>query len=813
MNARLLLLGAVLVFGGVAACTGLHLDNPNAWPCDYAAGPGARDAACHAGDVCGLDNLCHPYLYEGPRFEGTATVPSYGPGSHQGELLHPLVLDEPLVAVARQLPFNSRDDSIWARTESGRFVGVSARGQVLDVPLLDAGVAALSSVQPLTLGGQSTSVLRTTDGALFLGRAALPSNRIPVDEGAEVRFLDSPPQGLDRESASSFPVVWTDAGVIGFVIPEGAMRPRVDPFVTIPGVLDVAGITLPERLWVAALTATRLQLNEVGQQPDAGREPLDDGVLELSPLPSGVLGGRLRTDRQGRIIAAVRATADASRQYVLSTWQVSLTAEGPQLTQPWPDCAPCRAGEELRFASASVASGAPVVEVACRAPGFDQVRALRVVGSVALSPTDACRTERFEPPFPLERVNAVDAGAVAWGNQVGLVLGGRRGEVWQGETLSGMQPLFLDRVPRDVAPVQIVDNAKRVIGGTLAAIADEFLTVLETPLLADGGTRLNGFRRVDERQLGVSDDEHLLAFVHDTPGWGVTTSGDVVKSLVGLTSLEGRTGPRLVAASGAPIRGSIGGEAFNAADGSLQAFFVAADDGLYFVRDPRSFVDRPSTELVELTPELTPEPSVPIRSLALERTPLGTDGVSKARGYLVTSRNVYAWQLGGQPARWSATQLLLGGGEPVEVWFDSSRSALGRVGFRDGEVYSLPGGYLLAEAIPGGDAGTPPQVLDFENLGGWPVAFTTTGLFVAGWDLVGERLQNRFADGGVNRPMSWRRITLPDGGEPWLARPAARRSAKLFVAVDPYTDAGLQPHRLLLFLDDQVLQVAEHSRK
>lgn len=161
----------------------------------------------------------------------------------------------------------------------------------------------------------------------------------------------------------------------------------------------------------------------------------------------------------------------------------------------------------------------------------------------------------------------------------------------------------------------------------------------------------------------------------------------------------------------------------------------------------------------------------------------------------------------------------------MEVWFDAPLSALGRVGYRDGQVFSLPGGFLLAEPLPNEgrvDGGPPPQVLDFENLGGWPVAYATNGLFVAGWDRNADgRLQNRFPDGGINRPMTWRRVTLPDGGEPWSSPSLRTRPGKLFTAIDPVLpgadaglpDGGLQPHRLLLFLDDQVLQVAEHLRK
>jgi hypothetical protein len=258
----------------------------------------------------------------------------------------------------------------------------------------------------------------------------------------------------------------------------------------------------------------------------------------------------------------------------------------------------------------------------------------------------------------------------------------------------------------------------------------------------------------------------------------------------------------------------MGGEAFTTADGGV-SLFVAADDSLYFIDE--SLLGKDREEL--LTPDLTPEPSVPIRSLALERTLLGTNGIDKARGYLVTSRNVYSWQLGGNPTTWSSTPLVLAGGQPVEVWFDQPRSALGRVGYSDGQIYTLPGGHELAEPLPENADGVAPQVYDYENLGGWPVAYANTGVFIAGWEHDGGKLQNRFPDGGINRPMSWSKITLPDGGHPWT-RGRETRPGRLFVKLDPpipdpdSMDGGvLKPQHLVLFLDDQVFQLATHNRK
>jgi|GEM_PF-2109886 hypothetical protein len=801
-----------------AACTGLYLDNGNAYPCDFSKPPGERDAVCVAGDVCGIDNVCRKYLYEGPRFEGAASVPVYGAGSGEGARLHPLVLKDPLTDVVRSLPLNSGERSaLFARTEAGQLFAVSAQG---NIAAAEATLAPnVVTAQPFMSGGPHLLLRTTDDDGLFVDSPLARDRVLDVPAPPWVlRFIDAPPQG-GRFSQRAIPLV-VGASAIGFLEEEPGTPPPPNPPTAwrvrpaeVPldgGLLDVGGLTQPGRLWLAMLGNGALNLAERSVGPDGGSVFTPSAQAPLTPV-SAVQAGALRTDLDGRIISAVRrgTRSDGTTPLeVLSTWQVSFTATGPALTQAWPDCQPCqRAGQRIEALSASVATGAPVVEVVC---GPVDRTTLRVVGSVALNQSEQCRTESFQAPVDLERVKS------RWDHQSGLLFGGATGELWSGETISGLTPMFLDRVPRDVAPSLTAGQRSP----SLAAIGDDFLSVLQTPdtlRSSDAGLeRLNGFRRIDPSELGVSADERLLGLLHGTPGWGVTATGQVVRTLVSPTGLTLDTAGRVVTASGTPIRSSIGGEAFVANDGGLQALFVAADDSLYFVREPRNLVGLTSEEK-RLAPDLTPEPSVPIRSLALERTPLGTDGVNRARGYLVTSRNVYAWQLSGAPARWSSTLLRLPGGEPMEVWFDSPRGALGRVGFRDGEIDSLPGGYQLVEPLPSADGGVTPQVKDYENLGGWPVAYATTGLFVAGWDLVDGKLQNRFPDGGINRPMSWRPLTLPDGGTPWMQtsglRAGSTRDAKLFVAVDPPDDAGLRNHRLLLFLDEQVLQVAHHLRK
>jgi hypothetical protein len=109
-------------------------------------------------------------------------------------------------------------------------------------------------------------------------------------------------------------------------------------------------------------------------------------------------------------------------------------------------------------------------------------------------------------------------------------------------------------------------------------------------------------------------------------------------------------------------------------------------------------------------------------------------------------------------------------------------------------------------ALPRGDGGTAPQVVDYENLGGWPVAMTDQGLFVALWEKDGLHLQNRFPDGGEGKAMDWQLVTLADGTQPWVGK-----NARLQVVQTG--QLGARVFHLLVYTDDQVLEVGTLSRK
>ena len=807
----------------VVACKGLLLDNGNAYPCDFAEGPGVRDAVCIAGDVCGTNNVCQKYLYEGPRFEGQATFAQYGRDSGEGAVLHPLVLNGEVSFVTRELPLEAPGGSAYVGLAAG-IVEDRAFGhlssdlvQLPNAPLLVSD-KTLVAAQPFSSGavGLERSVLLWwRSGELSVGtlnRGGAPGLSTLVRNLANapvsplgVRVLPMPT--ATRAVLEGVPVVWT-ATDLGFLQESANWRYQPVPFDG-GAVVDVAGLAQPNQLWLVAMTRDALFIGDV----DAGTTRLTDTLAALTP-PLVLDHDALRTDRSVRIVAAVRRglLGPGDPGDVLSTFQVTLGPAGPELVRSWPDCRPCSRGQRLELFAPSISTGFPLVEVACAGVGQSATEALRVVGSVALTQGEGCVTENLDLPLVAARWARDPANRfVQWSSQSGLMLGGKDGQVWTGDTLSDLLPLYLDRVPRDVTTVTLPSGER-----LLVAITDDSFMVQQTPTSVALGEAVNGFRRLDPEEPLVPRIPRLLSFVRGGEGWAVSANGQVVQAALTDAGPRVTRGPMLVTSSEDPLRDSIGGEAFTTADAGV-SLFIAADDSVYFV-DP-SLLGPLQGEPDLLTPDLTPEPSVPIRSLALERTPLGTDGVTRARGYLVTSRNVYSWQLGGTPRRWSSTPLVLAGGEPVEVWFDQPRSALGRVGYSDGQIYTLPGGYELAEALPENEDGVPPQVIDYENLGGWPVAYANTGVFIAGWDEVNGKLQNRFPDGGINRPMSWRKVTLPDGGRPWM-RAREAKPGSLFVKTDApvpdpdSTDGGtLKPYRLLLFLDDQVIQLASHLRK
>lgn len=784
---RLVLLAALTAL----SCNNLYVDNGNAYPCDFSQPPATRDMPCITGDVCGINNVCVKYLYEGPRFEGRAVQPDYA--FLDAGVVHPLTLTGPVTTVARSV---SRRPAVLARTSAGSFF-VNERGQLtrgVNLPdTLRQPIAATLSLNAMNFSGavgidfpskQLAYAFRRPDGSSEYNADGPRANVLRVTQLENGTRLQSVSDG-------------TPMGHTGEVVPRPMGMQVTESYSLVDPVLDIGTLArqgLPRAQPAAvALTSTGLWL-----------QGADGGFEQVSTTSGLATEGTLAMNFGSTLLTA-------TNRLVLSTWQVGVSTSEPRvhtLRQAWADCRPCDQGsiDAVTPLPESLGLG---VDVLCGRPSGQTL--VRVTGSNAVVPSDSCEVQTLPFSFDLSRARRRDEGPVIASSQRGFAVGGLNGEVWAGETLSTVLPTRLDRVPLDVSTVEVTVPGKGV-HQSLLAVADRFFSVL--PAQTPDALQPGGFRRVDSQlDLRSAEDIQLMSAVHGVNGWALTSRGVLAQlSLDEAQDSDGgvRFGRRLVTPSGEAVQRSAGGEAFVANDGGLMAMFIAADDGLYAQFQPEASLDELSSGTGDLAPVLQPEPSVPIRSLALERTPLGTDGLMRARGYLVTSRNLYEWKLAGTPARWSSRLLELAGGEPLEVWFDHSKSALGRVGYSDGQIYTLPGGYQLSLPIEA-EGDVPVKVLDYENFGGWPVALTTTGLYAAGWETEGGVVQNKFPDGRPNRPMEWKRLTMPDQSAPWER--GADTKGRLYVLSTFDAAAKLRHFRLFIFLPEQVIELGHYARK
>lgn len=765
------------VVAGVVACSGLLTEPGNDFPCDFSKPPGTRDSVCSAGDVCGVDNRCQRFRYEGPQFEGLPTFPDFSAAVDSGTVIHPVLVRGPVDFVARVqatdvLVVHSAQGYVRLdRSGATAFsFPASSPAQLSDVVLLPR---ANPMMPPIVVGRDTTNLVFHEGSA---------NNRVRDGSGPlRAQRLRS----LELGAARTIGVIAEPPTKLGSITSGGPMEQFVDYSVSLQMMdahLDmVPGPFLPppnnRTRTVVALSTDGLR----ARLPDGGFELVFPGVFPLQSF--------LAAD----VAATTFAVLSARPLPTLSTFTVTRTGASFDVASPWSDCVPCAA--PLAFTPGSDVGG-PFVEVLCSVEGLKRVR-----GAMSSATGAACLTEDVGQSFDSKRVavrprQGVPLAVQDFASPAGFLAGGEDGQVWFGSTISSALPYFLDRVPRDVAQVTQRDGASGLFAltsvGAFTVSPGQGFVILQP----DVTTRIE-------------------ALVGEGQGWVVGAGGQMVQVAADERArLSVRFGPRLVDGRGDGVTQPLRGEGITDADGGLVSMVVAADDSLYFVSS-RSAAN--PDELGDVAAQLTPEPSNLIRSLALERTPIGTNGVDRVRGYVVTSRNVYEFNLGGAPLRWTATPLPLSAAEPVEVWFDNPRGGLARVGYRDGTIFSIPGGFQIAEALPGSDAGVPSAVIDYENLGGWPVALTTTGLFVARYDKRADdgRLDNRFPDGGVNKPMTWREVKLPDGSSPWL--PDARRDVrgKLHVITDQQTGTDFAYRRafhLLVFLPNQVLEVGQHVR-
>lgn len=776
MKRTLTLLGLTLV-----ACPGVLTAPGNDFPCDFSKPIGERDAVCSAGDVCGVNDRCQRFQYEGPQFEGLPTFPDFSEKVDAGMVLHP--------RITGRVDFLTKvqgTETVVMHTPQGAFQ--LSRAGVEAVPftsapqdLEDVVLQVRPAAPPKVTGIQPSSNELYAEGN--------PGNRIQDGlmslKARRVRIVDPETQriGIIADPNTRAGLLREQPGRDEFVpfVSQGALA----VFDLAPGPVITAPPPVGRFRSVVALTADGIRARGV----DGGNE-----LVYPLAIPEGAV---LAADGTGSTYAMF-SVRGVGMPPTLSVFSASRTGTDFQVTTPWGDCSPC--ATPLAFTPGTDLGG-PFVEVLCNGEGLKRVRGTQSSGPIA-----ACLTEPVTAPFDTTKVATTMkrgtsgqrylAAEQDFSSAIGFLAGGENGQVWGGKTMSTATPAFLDRVPLDVASLGL--------RGT-----DELFALTQPGVFvhdADAGFLV----------VAPEVTSRIEALVNQGQGWVVGEQGNLVLIQdVKKATLTAKFGPRLVDGRGQPVTSALRGEAITDLDGGIVSMVIAADDSLFFVPAPEPMSQPGRTEL---SAQLTPEPSTLIRSLALERSPVGTNGVDRVRGYLVTSRNVYEFKLGGAPLRWTATLLQLSGAEPVEVWFDNPRGGLGRVGYRDGTIFSTPGGFQLTEPLPMVDGGVPAAVLDYENLGGWPVAYTSLGIFVARYDkLESGRLDSRFADGGVNKPMTWREVTLPDGSRPWL-RKGPRAEAlpgRLHVIAEPQTGtdrAYRRRFRLLVFLPDGVLEIGQHER-
>jgi hypothetical protein len=796
--------------------------------------------------VCSVNNVCTRFVYEGPQFEGPAPLPI----TDGGRQVAPTALRFSVGALSRNL--ETRDYALSpAGSQALARIERDAQGVLRVSALADAGFVVR---QLAALGtGPSRRLLAVVDGP------GATAGRVLTDEGDFVRAQRAPGSAaltgarqvhpLNLEGPTLSILLEGDAPQVGWVRfpggPQGPFYDRLTVAVDGAGVATLDGGTALRAYDVRRLDKANGALPLAMVLTERGFYALgpDGAALPQAPLnDEDAFDPRLATSRPDDV--TLRASADstlwaytfdgpaladgglAPNPQLLSTWSATRVGTTQALRRAWEDCRPC--GDRARLlAVAPVVDSARRVEVLCgsvdaQGRSLGAVRLLQVTGSIANDSKQACATAELPLPFDgaqlarlPERDVAQPLGALAFdvAAQTGVTLGGQRGQVWTGAAFSTAEPLFLERVPVSADALALASD-----GG------EPQVTTLVATDRALGAELLPGNYQLIQRGTlagAAGPDATPAALVKDALGWLLLSTGDLVKASLVRTTAEAPVGvgfgPRLVDARGQAARAPFFGEAFrDPLSNALVSFTLAADDSLFQVPNTFALQEAPLA-LEPMTPVLTPEPGVPIRSFTLERSAAGTNGVDLVRGYLVTARNLYLFSLAGSPARWSARPILLAGNEPVEVWMDNPRGGLGRAGYRDGSVFTLPGGFLLAPPLAHADGGAG-RVLDYENLGGWPVAYADDGLYLASWDTRADgKLDNKDDAGELNQPMHWRKATLPDGGEPWLGADGTATRGFLHVLVGAKlrregSNNLSQRFLLRLFTDEAVYEVGEVTR-
>jgi hypothetical protein len=758
-------LGALGLVVLAAACNGgLDTQYGNPYPCDFAQAPGVRDQGCPSGWVCGPSNLCELYFDEGLPTDPVPTVPVFD----QAQQSFPALMNLPIVNVAADTAqpgtFFALDADGGAFLLSGASVQpVSLAGLAGGLPVtvdtivnfamidgglyfkVDAGVDAggdgtsLATLYEGPVGGTLHQVLDQTGtpisaGLLRVGARILENGNSSAGAYA-CRMQDRYPQRLLTTGSAEIDLLnlvspeqeaffSPDGGVVAYALDGGAPLESPPAFqdLRVPsrGRFETSNSSNVDLMAPMAVMTDGFYLLDTGQLFPTGAARDAGGGLDWTRLnPEDFNLGTTLTARYSDdySVWALSVESGFQRGHVLSTWVVDPGAPLPSMVRLWPDCSPCPPTDNMRL-PAPQSQPTPTVQVICASPATG-LTMWQVVGSDVSTSQGRCSVESLNSPIDLYEITQQDIGTLADGGlaignlifdetQGGvLTLGGEHGQVWTGSSLSGLLPLFLDRVPTTVG----------TLGGQLLAVSDNFYAVA-----GQGGMAVTNLSVASNGQ--VDSTYQIAAPVQGLDGWFVLNTGDIVFLSQGTLSF----GPSLLDVNGAPQTGPFYAEA----DRTGAGIVISANDSLYFYSVDVSSLAQAPGQLGGLIPELAPQPGFAIRSMVLDQT-LSPEVGGEGRlvvGYLLTSTGVFQFTWGGTPQQWTVLPLTAGQGEPVKVWMQSGTSSSGRVGYRDGTVFTLPHGFPFVGQLPPVDGGSP-LALSFENLNNYPVALGTDGVYVA----------------------------------------------------------------------------------
>lgn len=265
-----------------------------------------------------------------------------------------------------------------------------------------------------------------------------------------------------------------------------------------------------------------------------------------------------------------------------------------------------------------------------------------------------------------------------------------------------LMPVVLDRQPDTVVKVD-------VLGGTIAT----------------SGNRI--FQTDSRLGLVGSFDQNpftLLGLFADRPSWLVTNLG-----VLNLDTVTDNGSPTEFArVTGAELTAPISGFSTTAViDGVPRLVALIASGDSVWAADVTDSSQSSFVTPSALSPVFVPQPGVRLRSLTLVPPSPSDAGTSAGvRGFITTATSVLQFDTD-DLVRWKLTAINSPAGSalPIEVWNENGR---GRVGTRDGTIWSLPIQVALSKPLSARDGGVL-QVDDFARTCGAQFATTREGLF------------------------------------------------------------------------------------